>query len=197
VPGALITSRFAFVPLLAQSQPYRFITGAFLHSPSLPLHIIFNMLVLYQVGPYLEMQFGRLRFVALYLICAFGGSVGYLLLAQPPANPFQPSAWTTPVVGASGAVFGLFGALIIVNHRLGQSIQGILVFIGINAVLGFTIPNVAWQGHLGGLVTGVALGLVLAAPVHKRRTAVQVAGAVAVVAVLVLLSVWKLSTVGV
>jgi membrane associated rhomboid family serine protease len=190
VPGTDITSRFAFVPALADDQPYRFITAAFLHSPGWPLHILFNMIVLYQVGPYLEQQLGRVRYLALYLVSALGGSVGFLLLA----NPLNPFSWGASVVGASGAVFGLFGALLVVQRRLGHESAGVIVFIVINFALGFVVPNVAWQGHLGGLLTGAAVGLVMAAPVKQHRTAIQVAGTVGIVAVLVVLSVWKLST---
>ncbi|GAB3594159.1 hypothetical protein GCM10027446_17610 [Angustibacter peucedani] len=190
VPGLDITSRFAFAPDVAEAEPWRFLTAAFLHSTSFIPHIAFNMLVLYQVGPYLEERLGAVRYLALYLVSAFGGSVGYLALADPQV----PSSWYGAVVGASGAVFGLFGALVVVQRRLGQDLQGLYVMIGINFVLGFVIANVAWQAHLGGLLSGAAMAAALAAPVKTRRTLVQVAGTLAVVAVLVLVAVWKLST---
>ena len=189
-PGSGITQRFAFAPVVADAEPWRFLTAAFLHSTGFLPHIVFNMLVLYQVGPYLEERLGRLRFLALYLVSAVGGSVGFLALADP-TNPFS---WNAGVVGASGAVFGLFGALVVVQRHLGGTNQGLLVMIGLNFFLGFVIPNVAWQGHLGGLVTGAATGLALVAPVKSHRTAVQVAGTLAVLAVLVAVTLWKLST---
>jgi membrane associated rhomboid family serine protease len=189
-PGSDITGRFAFAPVLADVEPWRFLTSAFLHSTGFLPHIAFNMLVLYQVGPYLEERLGRLRFLALYLVSAFGGSVGFLALADP-SNPFS---WNAGVVGASGAVFGLFGALVVVQRHLGGTSQGLLVMIGLNFVLGFVVPNVAWQGHLGGLITGAAMGAALIAPVRRHRTLVQVAGSLVVVVVLLLVTLWKLST---
>ncbi|MGN6300977.1 MAG: rhomboid family intramembrane serine protease [Angustibacter sp.] len=190
VPGSDVTQRFAFAPVLADAEPWRFVTSAFLHSTGFLPHIAFNMLVLYQVGPYLEERLGRVRFLALYVISAVGGSVGFLALA----NPTNPFSWNAGVVGASGAVFGLFGALVVVQRHLGGTSQGLLVMIGLNFFLGFVIPNVAWQGHLGGLVTGALMGLVMVAPVPRNRTLVQVAGTVGVVLLLVGISLWKLST---
>jgi len=190
LPGLDVTSRFAFAPGVAQAQPWRFVTAAFLHSTSFLPHIAFNMFVLYQVGPYLEQRLGRVRFLALYLVSAFGGSVGYLALA----DPLSPQSWYGAVVGASGAVFGLFGALLVVQRRLGQESQGLYLLIGLNFVLGFVVANVAWQAHLGGLLTGAAMGAVLAAGARGRRELVQLGGTAALVALLVLVSVWKLST---
>lgn len=190
LPGLDVTARFAFAPGVAQDQPWRFVTAAFLHSTSFLPHIAFNMFVLYQVGPYLEQRLGRVRFLALYLVSAFGGSVGYLALA----DPLSPQSWYGAVVGASGAVFGLFGALVVVQRRLGQESQGLYLLIGLNFVLGFVVANVAWQAHLGGLLTGAAVGAVLAAPARRRRDVVQVGGTAAVVVLLVLIAVWKLAT---
>jgi membrane associated rhomboid family serine protease len=191
VPGSAVSARFAFVPALADVQPYRFVTSAFLHSTGFLMHIVFNMLVLYQVGPFLEERLGRLRYLVLYLVSAVGGSVGFLLLADPT----RPSSWFAGVVGASGAVFGLFGALVLVQRRLGGTNQGLLVFIALNFFLGFVIPNVAWQGHLGGLLTGAALGAVMSVPTGRHRDLVQLAGTLGVLALLVVASLWKLSTV--
>lgn len=189
-PGLEVTTRFAFAPVVAGAEPWRFVTAAFLHSTSFLPHIVLNMVVLYQVGPYLEERLGRLRFLVLYLVSAAGGSVGYLLLA----DPLLPTSWNAAVVGASGAVFGLFGALLVVQRRLGHQSQGLYVVIGLNFVLGFVIANVAWQAHLGGLVTGAVLAAALVAPVRRsRRELVQLGGTAAVVVLLVLLAVWKLS----
>lgn len=149
-------SRYAvFVPELGTSQPWRFLTSAFAHSPSNYFHILFNMWCLWQVGPYLEGLLGRARFLGLYLLSALGGSVGYLLLATE-------DDWRTGVVGASGAVFGLFGAFVVLQRTLGRSAAGMYAAIAINAVIGFVYPNIAWQGHLGGLVTGVVAAAIIA-----------------------------------
>jgi membrane associated rhomboid family serine protease len=149
------------------------ITSAFLHSPS-PLHLLFNMYALWIVGQYLEPLLGRSRFVALYLISALGGAVGATLL---------PGTTDTAVVGASGAVFGLFAALFVVNRHLGRQTTQILVLIGINFVIGFAVGGISWQAHLGGLVTGAVLATVLAR--GRRGNAALQWGGVAAVAVIV------------
>ncbi len=189
VVGRGLTNDLLFYPPLGGVEPWRFLTAAFLHAPSSFLHIALNMYVLYLTGPSLEAALGRVRFAALYLVAAFGGSVGYLLLW----NPTLPGT-----VGASGAVFGLFGALLVLQRRLRLDLRQTLVIVGINAALGFFVPGIAWQAHLGGFVVGAAVGAVMMfAPRPQdardragavRRTAVQAGGTVLVVAVLVVVS---------
>jgi membrane associated rhomboid family serine protease len=175
VPGW--TSRWAFSPAAGQIEPYRFLTTAFLHSSSI-FHILFNMYALWIVGPFLENALGRARYIALYLISAVAGSVGVLLFASSTSD-----AWFTGAVGASGAVFGLFGAVLVVLRRLGRSAQSFLTVIALNLVIGFVVPNIAWQAHVGGLVVGAGLGAAYAyAPAARRREV----GIVATVAAAVL-----------
>lgn len=192
VAGLGITQRFAFAPALAQSQPWRFVTSAFLHQTGFLPHILFNMFALYQLGPMLEQQLGRARYLALYLLSAVGGSVGYLVLADPT----DASSWFGAVVGASGAVFGLFGALIVINRRLGLESRGLIGVIAVNAVIGF-VPglNIAWQAHLGGLITGALVAAVLVYAPRARRSVVQLSGLLGLAVVLVAVSVTKLATV--
>jgi membrane associated rhomboid family serine protease len=170
-----VTRALDFYPPLAVAEPYRFLTSAFLHSTSFLLHIVFNLYALWMVGPYLEGLLGRAQYTALYLLSAIGGSVGFYLLVSPS----DPQAWQTSAVGASGAVFGLFGALFVVNRRLGRDVGGIVVILVINAVLGFVASGIAWQAHLGGLVTGAATAAVLAY-LPRRRAGARWAGIVAV-----------------
>ena len=186
-----VTRELSFVPVLGVTEPWRFLTAAFAHSPRSPLHILFNMFALWQIGQYLEPMLGRARFSILYLVSAFGGSVGYLLLASPPALPLTQagidgSSWITPVVGASGAVFGLFGALLVLNRHLGRSSGPMFGVLAINAVLGFVLPGIAWQAHLGGVVTGAALAAVITvtAPQARRRLQLPALGAVLVLVAL-------------
>jgi len=174
------TIDLAFVPFLGETEPWRFLTSAFLHSPSSLFHILFNMVALWSVGPFLEASFGRWRFLALYLLSAIGGSVMFLLLATP-----YSASWFTVLVGASGAVFGLFGAVLVVLRRVGRSAGGIVGVLLINAVLGFVLPGVAWQAHLGGLVVGAALGAAFPYAPRERRTVVAVGSCVAVAVLLV------------
>jgi membrane associated rhomboid family serine protease len=179
--GGRVTGMLAFTPGLAAAEPWRFVTSAFLHSTVFTPHIAFNMLVLYQVGPYLELSFGRVRYFTLYLLSAVGGSVGYLVLADPA----DPLSWGASVIGASGAVFGLFGALLVVQRRLGLSNGGLFVLVGVNFAVGLLFSGVAWQSHLGGLVTGTAASLALVLPRGPGRAIRQGLGLLVVVAVLI------------
>lgn len=184
VPG--LTRSFAYAPVftagvggVVPAEPWRMVTAAFLHSQGSFLHIAFNMYALYILGKVLEPAMGRARFLALYLISAVGGSVGVLLLSSP----------MQPVVGASGAVFGLFGALFIVQRRRGGDVRQIVVLIAINAAVGFLVPNIAWQAHLGGLLAGAACAAVIAyAPKGARQAQVQWAGIGGVVVLLAVLT---------
>ncbi len=185
--GVSFTDRFDYAPYLTQHEPWRMLTSAFLHSPDSVLHIVFNMYALWLIGPYLETLFGSARFLALYLICAFGGSVGYLLLAAPDSDRFYTGA-----VGASGAVFGLFGAYLIVQRKLRRDATGMLVVIGLNFAIGF-LPslNIAWQAHLGGLITGLAAAVALTQAPRARRDVVQWGALAGITVLLVVLTVVK------
>lgn len=187
------TDRYDFIPALAIAEPVRFLSSAFLHSQGLLIHILFNMYFLWLLGQDMEPLLGRARFVAVYLISAVGGSVGLFLLV--PAGPY-PGNWYAPAVGASGAVFGLLGALIVLNRKLGRDNAGLITLVVINGIIGF-LPgwNIAWQAHLGGLVTGALCALVIAYAPRERRAFVHVAGLALVMALLVVLVAVKASTV--
>lgn len=173
------TGRLAFSPYTGELEPWRFVTAAFLHSTQI-FHVALNMYALWIVGPYLENLLGRARFISLYLLSAIGGHVAVVLLADPLS-----ASWFTGTVGASGAVFGLFGAIFVVMRRMGQEARGMLVIIGLNLVVGFVVPNISWQGHLGGLVTGAVLGAAYAFAPRERRTLVSIVATVAVAVLLV------------
>ncbi|WP_037911453.1 rhomboid family intramembrane serine protease [Actinacidiphila yeochonensis] len=147
---------------VAHGEWYRVITSAFLHDRGNPTHIGFNMLSLWWIGAPLEQRLGRAHYFALYLVSALGGSAAVLLLAPD-----------LPTLGASGAIFGLFGATAVYLRRLRYDMRPILVLLALNVVFTFTWANVSWQAHLGGLVAGtlVAVGM-LYAP-RQRRTLVQ------------------------
>ncbi|HST83109.1 MAG TPA: rhomboid family intramembrane serine protease [Kineosporiaceae bacterium] len=179
LPDSNVTNDFRFAPAYATAEPWRLVTSAFLHSPSSPLHILFNMYALWMTGPYLEALLGRIRFAALYLLSAVGGSVGYFLLA----NPSNVNQWYGGAVGASGAVFGLFGAFFIVQRRLNRDTGPLIAIIAINFVFGF-LPGIAWQAHLGGLITGLLTAGVLVYAPKPNRTVMQTAGLVAIVLLL-------------
>ena len=186
------TQALWFWPWGGAIEPWRFLTASFLHSTS-PLHILFNMYALWITGQFLEPLLGRLRFGVLCLLAAVGGSVGVLLLAGDPATS---AAWQTPVVGASGMVFGLFGAMLPVMRRLGRSMGQVLVLLAINGAIGFFVPNISWQAHLGGLVTGALVATAYAYAPKDRRTAVAWVVPLAGIALLVALAMWRYASVG-
>lgn len=165
---------FALAPAIGEREPWRFVTSAFLHGPL--MHILFNMFALWMLGGYLEPMLGRLRFALLYLISALGGGVAYVLMT--------PLDSRVGVVGASGAVFGLFGAVIVLNRSLGRGTQGIWINLAINALLPILYPNIAWQAHVGGFVTGMLLAWVFAR--SKGKATLTYAGAAGVTAAVAL-----------
>jgi membrane associated rhomboid family serine protease len=140
-------------------------------------HVLLNMLALYSLGPQLEMVLGRARLLALYVLSGLSGSVLVYWAADPLGS----------TVGASTAVFGLMGALLVVAYKVGGNVQQILVWLGLNAFITFTLPNISWQGHLGGFLGGVVVaGILVYAPRGSRRTLFQVSGLVVVTALLAL-----------
>jgi membrane associated rhomboid family serine protease len=156
---------------VAEGEYYRLITSAFLHAGL--LHILFNMFALAQIGPVLENALGRARYFVLYLLAALGGSVTGFLLAPPN----QPS------VGASGAIFGLFGAYYVVVRRLGGETGPIVLLLVVNLVITFSVPNIDWRAHLGGLVTGAVLAAAFAYAPRGPRQAMLHAAACAALSV--------------
>jgi membrane associated rhomboid family serine protease len=159
---------------VAAGEYYRLVTAAFLHAGL--LHLAMNMFALASLGPVLESALGRVRFLALYLLSALGGSTLSFLVAEQ----------TTFGVGASGAIFGLFGAFYVVARRLGGDTRSILTLLVVNLVITFAIPIIDWRAHLGGLVTGALVASALAyAPRGPRRSTVQAAACVAVLLLLV------------
>lgn len=193
VPGLGWTNLWLFSPLDGEIQPWRFLTVAFLHSTGMLLHIAFNMYALYITGQFLEPLLGRARFAALCVLSAVGGSVGFLLFAGLP-GPLGVS-WMQGTVGASGMVFGLFGAMLPVLRRLGRSAGQIVVLLVINGVLGFVVPNIAWQAHLGGLVTGLAIGAAFAFAPRGAQRRIGVLAPAGVLVILVLAAIMKYESV--
>jgi membrane associated rhomboid family serine protease len=179
--AGMFTSAFAM-------EPWRMLTSAFLHSLGNPLHILLNLFTLWMMGRILEPVLGWARFLALYLVSAFGGSVAVLWLSAP----------NVPVVGASGAVYGLFAALFIVMRRTGGNVSSIVALIAVNLVVSFMGSNISWQGHVGGLVAGAACAAVFAyVPAPRNGPAVRqwlaLTGVVVVLAALAALGSLRLT----
>jgi membrane associated rhomboid family serine protease len=172
---------------IASGQWYRLVTSAFL-PPATGLgglgflDILFNMWALFAVGPALEQLLGRVRFLTVYLLSAIGGGVAFFLIG--PSNVLA--------LGASGAVFGLFGAWFVVARKLRLDIRGIITIIVINLVFSFLYRStIAWQDHVGGLIVGVLTTAAFAYAPRKHTVAFQVAAAVAILAVLVVLVTYR------
>ncbi|WP_229877567.1 rhomboid family intramembrane serine protease [Streptomyces bluensis] len=171
--GARFTDRFdliglAYVPQLgsvegvADGQWYRLLTSMFLHSGY--VHILFNMLSLWWIGGPLEAALGRARYLALYLVSGLAGSALTYLIAD--AN--QPS------LGASGAIFGLFGATAVLMRRLRYDMRPIIALLVINLIFTFNPAfNISWEAHVGGLVAGVGIGYAMVHAPRERRTLIQ------------------------
>lgn len=150
-----LKASLSLVPATLASRPWTILTGAFLHHDF--MHILFNMLSVYWVGRAIEPVMGRWRFLTLYLVSALGGSAFILAWCL-----IQPSEIFVSTVGASGAVFGLFGAVFVLQRLGGSDTTLILVLLGISLVRGFTASGISWQGHIGGAIAGVAATWVLA-----------------------------------
>lgn len=181
LPGATLTNQLAFVPLSVYSEPWRMITAGFAHSESNPLHVLLNMYSLYIFGSVLEPLLGRVRFLAVWLLSIFGGSVAVMYLNTP-------DTW---VLGASSGVFGLMAAYFVVLRAVGQNSRGLMGLIAINLAFGFLMPGVSWQAHLGGLLAGGALTAVYAQGKSKRA---QLVGAIAVALIFVALTWYRMQT---
>jgi len=145
--GTVYQNGALFGPLVADGDWWRLITGAFLHAGL--LHLVFNMLALWWFGRVLESYLGHWRFFGLYIASALAGSAGALL--------FSPD---TPTVGASGAVFGIFGAALVVERQHVRIFGGAaLPIVVLNLIFTFTFGNISIGGHLGGLVGGILVML--------------------------------------
>lgn len=182
IPGLNVTQYLLFQPVYVSTfafEPWRMLTSVFVHSTGFIFHVALNMYTLWIFGQLLESLLGRGRFLALYLISGLAGSVGVIWLAPP----------LTAVVGASGAIFGLMGAFLVIQRRLGGNMTQLLVLVGINLVIGF-IPgtNIAWQAHVGGLVGGALMGLIFVETRNPRQRTLQTVLIVALTIVLLLLS---------
>jgi membrane associated rhomboid family serine protease len=174
IPGSTLTSTLFYAPLLTVIEPWRMITAGFVHSPDNFWHILLNAYSIYIFGRVIEPMLGPIRFLVLYLVSIFGGSAMVLWLGEP----------VVPVVGASGAFFGLMGAYLIMLRAIGDN-SGLLVgLIAVNLAFGFLVPGISWQGHLGGLLAGMAVTAVYARTRYKSGLSqkIQVLGVIGLIA---------------
>ena len=174
-----------YKPLIDDGEIWRVVTAMFVHANL--THVLFNMWALYLFGPSLERRFGSVSFATLYLAAGLGGGSLYHAVGR-----------IDPAVGASGAIFGLMGALLAATYRQRHTPAGRAVFsqlmllLIINLSLPFVIPNIAWEAHLGGLVAGVAISAAWDRLQHgkpgaatQRTIIAAVVGLVAIIAVII------------
>ncbi|MFZ4504756.1 MAG: rhomboid family intramembrane serine protease [Microbacteriaceae bacterium] len=140
--GDLLKAFLGYIPALTFSEPWRVITVSFVHGSI--LHILFNGYSLWVLGNLLERKIGSGRFLTIFMLSSVAGSAAVFFL--------NPGGF---VVGASGAIFGLFAALFVANRRFQGNNISLIVIVGINLALGFVVPNVAWEAHIGGLIGGL------------------------------------------
>jgi membrane associated rhomboid family serine protease len=182
--GSLYLKFLLYGPAVAHGDWWRLITAAFLHANI--VHIGFNMLALWWFGSYVEQYLGRARFIGLYLAAGLAGSAGALI--QTP---------TTPTLGASGAIFGILGAMLIIEwQQTGRLAGNAMTLIVINLALSFAIANISIGGHIGGLIGGILVTLAFAqwGRGHAAYGRVGVTGAVGIVLVAaasVAIAYWK------
>lgn len=168
---------------VANGEYWRLLTMAFAHTAI--WHLALNLLALWVLGPSLELLLGRLRFTGLYLVSVLAGSAAAYALTEP----------VVATIGASGGVFGLFGARIVLARRINENMTWIYGLLGINLVLNVLWRDtVSWQGHLGGLVAGVLLGAFIMYAPRERRDQVQAAGFALVLVLTLAVVVWRTVT---
>jgi membrane associated rhomboid family serine protease len=182
--GSLFNKWLLFGPAVDHGDWWRLITAAFLHGSV--IHIAFNMLALWWLGAPVEMALGRVRFIGLYFVSGLAGSAGALVA--------DPNSFT---VGASGAIFGLLGAGLILEWQATGSIAGnYLTLILINLAISFAVPGISIGGHVGGLIGGILATLAFArfGRGHAAYGRLGILGAVSLVVIAVgsvLIAYWK------
>lgn len=150
---------------MADGQAWRLVSSVFLHAGF--VHLALNMLSLYFLGSFVEVSFGRGRFLALYLLSGLSGGIAYLYFG----------GFTESAVGASGAIFGLLGGILGFSIRRGTFswrnpiIRQLLILLAINLYIGLSIPNISNTAHMGGLAGGLLFGFLVAPTVYSRKTA--------------------------
>jgi membrane associated rhomboid family serine protease len=159
---------------IAQGEWWRLLTSTLLHGSI--LHLLFNMYALYWLGPQLERALGHTRFAALYVLSALGGSVA----------SYWFSDLRTVSVGASGAIFGLITATIVIGRETRTDVSQLIVLLGINAVIGFLQPGIDWRAHFGGAVAGAAVAYIFTKGTRLNRDRIHRAGVIGIFVFLVL-----------
>jgi membrane associated rhomboid family serine protease len=167
-----VANALSYSPGEVLVAPWTVLTNAFVHASI--IHIGLNMYSLFILGVPLERYFGRGRFIVIYVIGIIGSTAGVEFLSK------------YGVIGASGAIFALLGVLILFSRRLGFNPTFLIIIGVVNLGYGFVATGISWQDHLGGLVAGLLLGLLLLYTRTQRRQAIQIAGLVGLPVIFVL-----------
>jgi membrane associated rhomboid family serine protease len=187
-----VTARLVMSPpLVAEGEWWRLLTSMVLHSPTFVFHIVMNSLVLWIYGPHVERAFGTARFVAMYVVAGFLGS----------AASYAFGNFLGGSLGASGAIFGIAGVLLVYLYKRRTSsfvyaeMRSVMVFVGINLLLGFTIRGIDYWAHLGGLLAGMGLAAGLDHGEAKpARAGAEIGTFIAVIAIGIGLVVFRTTT---
>lgn len=173
----------ALIPVqVGQGEYWRVISSGFLHLGI--IHIAANMISLYFLGPPLERLIGRWRFAVVYLVSLLGGSAAVMLF----------SGTLSMTVGASGAIFGLMGALVVTFKRMRYDLRQLAFILALNLFVTFQFSGISWQGHVGGLIAGALIGAAMVLPKPAKRLQIQIGAALALVVICVGLIVFKAGT---
>jgi rhomboid protease GluP len=184
-PGQVLNEGALVPALVAQGEAWRLLSSVFLHSGA--VHLGFNMISLYFLGSFVEVAFGRARFLALYLLSGLAGGLAYLYFGD----------FNAPAVGASGAIFGLLGGILGYALRRGTFswqnplIRQLLILLALNLYIGFSVPNISNTAHLGGLAGGFVFGWLIAPSIYSRKRLRAISPVAVVLGVeLLLLAAW-------
>lgn len=173
--GDIATRGDLYGPNVADGEWWRIVTSGFLHAGL--AHLAFNMIALWVLGSIFEAYVGPLRFTLIYFASVVWGSAGALLLTP-----------NSPTVGASGGVFGLMAAVLVLQwQRRITLFSGIAMWLGLNLVITFTLPNISIGGHLGGIVGGTLAALVLSGMGRGHMAGLRLKPSLAIAAVAVIL----------
>jgi membrane associated rhomboid family serine protease len=182
--GSIYDNGVLYGPQVAHGDWWRLITAAFLHYG--PFHLGMNMLALWWFGQPVEAYLGRARFLLLYLVSGLAGSAGALVMTP-----------TAATVGASGAIFGILGAALVLERQRTYVLGGsAMAVIAINLVFSFTFRGISIGGHVGGLVGGALCMLALSRfgrghAAYGRLGAAGIAGVLAIGVLSVAVAYWK------
>jgi rhomboid protease GluP len=184
-PGQVLNEGALVPALVAQGEAWRLLSSVFLHSGA--VHLGFNMISLYFLGSFVEVAFGRARFLALYLLSGLAGGLAYLYFGD----------FNAPAVGASGAIFGLLGGILGYALRRGTFswqnplVRQLLILLALNLYIGFSVPNISNTAHLGGLAGGFVFGWLIAPSIYSRKRLRAISPVAVVLGVeLLLLAAW-------